>query len=74
MKDDKVINLQQVKDERGEYDLDKIIQTLRQRVKELRAVLETNNEISAKLVSENKELKLDNKSLAKELDDYYNAR
>ena len=74
MKDDKVINLQQVKDERGEYDLEKIIQTLRQRVKELRAVLETNNEISAKLVSENKELKLDNKRLAKELDDYYNAR
>jgi len=74
MKDDKVINLQQVKDERGEYDLDKIIQTLRQRVKELRAVVETNNEVSAKLVSENKELKLDNKRLAKELDDYYNAR
>ena len=74
MKDDKVINLQQVKDERGEYDLEKIIQTLRQRVKELRAVLETNNEISAKLVLENKELKLDNKRLAKELDDYYNAR
>ena len=58
MKDDKVINLQQVKDERGEYDLEKIIQTLRQRVKELRAVVETNNEVSAKLVSENKELKL----------------
>ncbi len=74
MKDDKVINLQQVKDERGEYDLDKIIQTLRQRVKELRAVIETNNEVSAKLVKENKELKLDNKRLAKELDDYYNAR
>jgi|TARA_Y100001963_G_scaffold132716_1_gene191610 regulator of replication initiation timing len=74
MKDDKVINLQQVKDERGEYDLEKIIQTLRQRVKELRAVVETNNEVSAKLVSENKELKLDNKRLAKELDDYYNAR
>ncbi len=74
MKDDKVINLQQVKDERGEYDLDKIIQTLRQRVKELRAVLETNNEVSANLVEENKELKLDNKRLAKELDDYYNAR
>ena len=74
MKDDKVINLQQVKDERGEYDLDKIIQTLRQRVKELRAVLETNNEVSARLVEENKELKLDNKRLAKELDDYYNAR
>ena len=74
MKDDKVINLQQVKDERGEYDLEKIIQTLRQRVKELRAVVETNNEVSAKLVSENKELKLDNKRLARELDDYYNAR
>ena len=74
MKDDKVINLQQVKDERGEYDLEKIIQILRQRVKELRAVVETNNEVSAKLVTENKELKLDNKRLAKELDDYYNAR
>ena len=74
MKDDKIINLQQVKDERGEYDLEKIIQTLRQRVKELRAVVETNNEVSAKLVEENKELKLDNKRLAKELDDYYNAR
>ena len=74
MKDDKVINLQQVKDKRGEYDLEKIIQTLRQRVKELRAVVETNNEVSAKLVEENKELKLDNKRLAKELDDYYNAR
>ena len=74
MKDDKVINLQQVKDERGEYDLEKIIQILRQRVKELRAVVETNNEVSVKLVTENKELKLDNKRLAKELDDYYNAR
>ena len=74
MKGDKVINLQQVKDERGEYDLEKIIQTLRQRVKELRAIIQTSNEVSAKLVSENKELKLDNKRLAKELDDYYNAR
>ena len=73
MKDDKVINLQQVKDARGEYDLEKIIQILRQRVKELRAVVETNNEVSAKLVTENKELKLDNKRLAKELDYYYNA-
>jgi len=74
MKDDKVINLQQIKDERGEYDLEKIIQTLRQRVKELRAVNETNNVVAAKLVEENQELKLDNKRLAKELDDYYNAR
>ena len=74
MKDDKVINLQQVKDDRGEHDLEQTIETLRQRVKELRAVLETNNEVSAKLVEENKELKLDNKRLAKELDDYYNAR
>ena len=74
MKDDKVINLQQIKDERGEYDLEKIIQTLRQRVKELRAVNETNNVVAAKLVEENQELKLDNKRLAKEIDDYYNAR
>ena len=32
MKDDKVIDLQQVKDDRGEYDLEQTIETLRQRV------------------------------------------
>ena len=64
----------EINEDRGPNDLEKTIETLRQRVKELRAVVETNNEVSAKLVTENKELKLDNKRLAKELDDYYNAR
>ena len=64
----------EINEDRGPNDLEKTIETLRQRVKELRAVVETNNEVSAKLVTENKELKLDNKRLARELDDYYNAR
>ena len=74
MKDDKIINLQQVKDERGEYDLDKIIQTLRQRVKELMAINGTHKELMGKLIVENEELKKDNKALAKQIDDYFNAR
>ena len=74
MKDDKVINLQQVKDERGEYDLDKIIQTLRQRVKELMAINQTHKELMGKLIVDNEELKKDNKALAKQIDDYFNAR
>tara|TARA_R100001443_G_scaffold60793_2_gene71117 strand:+ start:806 stop:1030 length:225 start_codon:yes stop_codon:yes gene_type:complete len=74
MKDNKIINLQQVKDDRGDHDLEKIIETLRQRVKELRAINDTNNEVAAKLVQENQELKTDNKRLAKQVDDYYNAR
>jgi|TARA_R100000084_G_C4598568_1_gene122070 regulator of replication initiation timing len=74
MKDNKIINLQQIKDDRGDHDLEKIIETLRQRVKELRAINDTNNEVAAKLVQENQELKIDNKRLAKQVDDYYNAR
>tara|TARA_E500000305_G_C3910420_1_gene183133 strand:+ start:40 stop:264 length:225 start_codon:yes stop_codon:yes gene_type:complete len=74
MKDNKIINLQQIKDDRGDHDLEKIIETLRQRVKELRAINDTNNEVAAKLVQENQELKTDNKRLAKQVDDYYNAR
>ncbi len=38
MKDDKVIDLQQVKDDRGEHDLEQTIETLRQRVRELMAI------------------------------------
>ena len=74
MKDDKVIDLQQVKDDRGEHDLEQTIETLRQRVRELMAINETHRELMGKLIVDNEELKKDNKALAKQIDDYFNAR
>ena len=74
MKDDKVIDLQQVKDDRGEHDLEQTIETLRQRVRELMAINGTHKELMGKLIVENEELKKDNKALAKQIDDYFNAR
>jgi len=74
MKDDKVINLQQVKDDRGEHDLEQTIETLRQRVRELMAINKNHKELMGKLIVENEELKRDNKTLAKQIDDYFNAR
>ena len=74
MKDDKVINLQQVKNDRGENDLEQTIETLRQRVKELMAINQTHKELMGKLIVDNEELKKDNKALAKQVDDYFNAR
>ena len=74
MKDDKVIDLQQVKNDRGENDLEQTIETLRQRVKELMAINQTHKELMGKLIVENEELKRDNKALAKQIDDYFNAR
>jgi len=74
MKDDKVINLQQVKEDRGEHDLEQTIETLRQRVKELMAINGNHKELMGKLIVENEELKRDNKILAKQIDDYFNAR
>ena len=74
MKDDKVIDLQQVKEDRGEHDLEQTIETLRQRVKELMAINETHRELMGKLIVENEELKRDNKALAKQIDDYFNVR
>ena len=74
MKDDKVINLQQVKDDRGEHDLEQTIETLRQRVKELMAINQTHKELMGKLIVDNEELKKDNKAFAKQIDDYFNAR
>ena len=65
MKDDKVINLQQVKDDRGEHDLEQTIETLRQRVRELMAINGNHKELMGKLIVENEELKRDNKILAK---------
>ena len=74
MKDDKVIDLQQVKDDRGEHDLEQTIETLRQRVRELMAINGTHKELMGKLIVENEELKKDNKAFAKQIDDYFNAR
>jgi regulator of replication initiation timing len=74
MKDDKVIDLQQVKDDRGEHDLEQTIETLRQRVRELMAINGTHKELMGKLIVENEKLKKDNKALAKQIDDYFNAR
>ena len=74
MKDDKVINLQQAKQDRGEHDLEQTIETLRQRVRELMAINQTHKELMGKLIVENEELKRDNKALAKQIDDYFNAR
>ena len=74
MKDNKVIDLQQVKEDRGEHDLEQTIETLRQRVKELMAINETHRELMGKLIVDNEELKKDNKALAKQIDDYFNAR
>ena len=73
MKDDKVINLQQVKDDRGEHDLEQTIETLRQRVRELMAINGTHKELMGKLIVENEELKRQQR-LAKQIDDYFNAR
>ena len=74
MKDDKVINLQQVKNDRGDNDLEKTFETLRQRIKELLAISGSHQELMGKLIVENDELKKDNKRLAKQIDDYFNAR
>jgi len=74
MKDDKVIDLQQVKEDRGEHDLEQTIETLRQRVKELMAINQNHKELMGKLIVDNEELKKDNKALAKQIDDYFNAR
>ena len=74
MKDDKVINLQQAKQDRCEHDLEQTIETLRQRVRELMAINGTHKELMGKLIVENEKLKKDNKALAKEIDDYFNAR
>ena len=63
-----------MKENRGEHDLEQTIETLRQRVKELMAINETHKELMGKLIVDNEELKKDNKALAKQIDDYFNAR
>ena len=70
-----------MKDDRGELDLtkqidnkDELIKTLRQRVNELLAINKSHQQLLAKQIQENEELKKDNKALAKQIDDYFNVR
>jgi len=61
-------------DDRGDNDLEKTIDTLRSRVKELMSINTSHQDLMGKLIKENEELKRDNKSLAKQVSDYFNAR
>ena len=47
---------------------------LRQHVTELMSINKAHQDLMGKQIVENKELKKDNKSLAKQIDDYFNAR
>jgi len=47
---------------------------LRQRVSELMAISKSHQDLMGKQIVENEELKRDNKALAKQVDDYFNAR
>jgi len=51
-----------------------IIVELRQRVSELMSINKTHQDLMGKQIVENQELKKDNKALAKQIDDYFNAR
>jgi len=61
-------------DDRGDHDLERVIDTLRQRIKELMAINTSHQQLMGKILQENEELKKDNKSLAKQISDYFNAR
>ena len=70
-----------MKDDRGELDLDKkvedqseLIKQLRQRITELLAISKSHQQLMARQIQENEELKKDNKALAKQIDDYFNVR
>ena len=68
-------------EDRGKLDLtrrieeaDITIAELRQRVSELMAINKSHQHLMGKQIVENEELKKDNKALAKQIDDYFNAR
>ena len=70
-----------MKDDRGELDLtkqiddkDELIKELRKRVNELLAINKSHQQLMARQIQENEELKRDNKILAKQIDDYFNMR
>ena len=70
----KIINKGIDMDDRGDNDLEKTINTLRSRIKELMSINTSHQDLMGKLIKENEELKRDNKSLAKQVSDYFNAR
>ena len=47
---------------------------LRQRINELMSINKSHQDLMGKQIVENEELKKDNKALAKQIDDYFNAR
>ena len=47
---------------------------LRQRINELMSINKSHQDLVGRQVVENQELKRDNKALAKQIDDYFNAR
>ena len=68
-------------EDRGKLDLtrrleeaDATIVELRQRINELMSINKTHQDLIGKQIVENEELKKDNKALAKQIDDYFNAR
>ena len=70
-----------MKDDRGELDLtkqvddkDHLVKELRKRVNELLAINKSHQQLMARQIQENQELKKDNKALAKQIDDYFNVR
>ena len=78
MKDDLEFTM---KDYRGELDMtkqiedkDELIKELRKRVNELLAINKSHQQLMARQIQENQELKKDNKALAKQIDDYFNVR
>ena len=50
------------------------IKELRQRINELLAISKSHQSLMGTQIQENDELKKDNKALAKQIDDYFNAR
>ena len=50
------------------------IEELRQRINELLAISKSHQNLMGTQIQENDELKKDNKALAKQIDDYFNAR
>ena len=61
-------------DDRGDNDLEKTVDTLRSRIKELMSINTSHQDLMGKQIVESEELKKDNKALAKQIDDYFNAR
>ena len=55
-------------------EADATIVELRQRINELMAISKSHQNLMGKQIVENEELKKDNKALAKQIDDYFNAR